>query len=235
MTMTPDIRLCVSVLVLLAIPSASLAQVWTASPQVIEGPSDGFIRGVVFEDINGDGIHQSGEPGLEGVLVSNGLEVTQTGRAGAYNLPVRADMDLFVVQPSGYRVPVNDSQIPQFFYTHKPGGTPEPLRYGGLPDTGPAPERVNFPLQRVEGDEAFTCAIVGDSQTYSNFEISQFRNSAIADLAASDLSGNDCMSAALTGGRWQAGPQIAARSSDCWPISAFRTATASYHYSPRYG
>ncbi|KPP81152.1 MAG: hypothetical protein HLUCCA04_09180 [Oceanicaulis sp. HLUCCA04] len=191
--MAPDLRICIGVLALLAMPSASLAQNWMAGPEVVRGLSGSSISGVVFEDLNGDGIHQTGEPGVEGVLVSNGLEVTQTGRSGAYELPARADMDLFVVQPSGWRVPVNDSNIPQFSYTHKPGGSAQALRYGGLPDTGPAPERVNFPLRRAQDDDAFSCAVIGDSQTYSGFEISQFRDSAIADLVARDLTGNDCM------------------------------------------
>ncbi|MGY6531960.1 calcineurin-like phosphoesterase C-terminal domain-containing protein [Glycocaulis sp.] len=185
--------LALAFLALVALPASALVEPWIASPQVIEGPSDGYIRGVVFEDLNGDGIHQRGEPGVERVLVSNGLDVVMTDREGAYMLPVREDMDLFVIQPSGWRVPVNDSQIPQFSYTHKPGGTPEALRFGGLPDTGPAPAEVNFPLQRADEGGNFTCAMIGDSQTYSNHEISQFRDSAIADLVAADLSGNDCM------------------------------------------
>lgn len=187
-------RFGLAVLALLALPSAGLAQSpWIATPQVIEGPSDGLIRGVVFEDLNGDGVRQPDEPGLQRVLVSNGHDVVMTGRTGAYAIRAREDMDLFVIQPRGFRVPVNERQIPQFFYTHKPGGTPEALRYGGLPDTGPAPRAVNFPLRRVEDDDRFTCAVIGDSQTYSNDEISQFRDSAIADLVARGMSGNDCM------------------------------------------
>ncbi|AZU05293.1 metallophosphoesterase [Glycocaulis alkaliphilus] len=187
-------RFGLALFALAALPATALADApWIASPEVIEGASDGFVRGVVFEDLNGDGVYQRTEPGVQHVLVSNGRDVTVTNRVGAYTLPVREDMDLFVIQPSGFRVPVNERQVPQFSHTHKPGGTPEALRYGGLPDTGAAPRAVNFPLRRVEGDDAFTCAIIGDSQTYSNFEISQLRDSAIADLVASGLSGNDCM------------------------------------------
>lgn len=187
-------RFGLALLALVILPAAAVAQSpWIASPQVIEGASDGFVRGVVFEDLNGDGIYQRDEPGVQRVLVSNGRDVTMTNRVGAYMLPVREDMDLFVIQPSGWRVPVNERQIPQFSYTHKPGGTPEALRFGGLSDTGPAPQAVNFPLRRVEGDDSFTCAVIGDSQTYSNYEISQFRDSAIADLVARDMGGNDCM------------------------------------------
>ena len=41
-------------------------------------------RGHVFEDTNGNGVRDAGEPGLAGVPVSNGCEVTLTDDGGAY-------------------------------------------------------------------------------------------------------------------------------------------------------
>jgi len=163
--------------------------------EVIRSPADdGMIRGSVFADRNENGRHDAGEPGIDGVLVSNGREVVVTDNNGRYALPLRGDMDLTVVQPSGWRVPVDERQIPQFFYTHKPGGTPESLRFGGLPDTGPAPSGVNFPLyRRAESADTFRCAILGDTQTYSNHEVSQFRDSAMTDLVNQTWQKNDCM------------------------------------------
>ncbi|MFZ7095727.1 metallophosphoesterase N-terminal domain-containing protein [Luteimonas dalianensis] len=168
---------------------------WIASPEVIAGQRDSReIRGVVFEDLDGDGRHQSGEPGVAGVLVSNGLDVVRSDEQGGYALPVRADMDLFVIQPAGWMVPVDVRNVPQFSYTHKPGGSPVALRFGGLADTGPAPEQVNFPLRRLAGaSPQFSCTAIGDSQVYSNHEITQFRDSAIADLLARDHGPADCM------------------------------------------
>ena len=85
-------RLALSVMILLACPAALSAQPWIAFPDVIEGPSDGFVRGVVFEDLNGDGTYQRDEPGVQRVLVSNGRDVTMTNRVGAYMLPVREEI-----------------------------------------------------------------------------------------------------------------------------------------------
>ncbi len=174
--------------------TTATAQHWPGSVEVIRGNPGNSFTGYVFEDTNADSSRQSNEPGIPGVLVSNGLDVVRTDSNGRYEIPVRADMDLSIVQPAGWQVPVDHRMVPQFGYIHKPGGSPVPLRFGGLPDTGQAPEQVNFPLRRspVIGDD-FTCVAVGDSQTYSNGEISQFRDSAIADMVQMNLGGNDCL------------------------------------------
>jgi hypothetical protein len=188
-------RLIPLTLAALGLSITAHAQPWTGQVEVIRSASSGeTIQGLVFNDLNGDSSHQPGEPGIANVLVSNGLDVVRTDANGRYEIGVRADMDLTVVQPAGWQVPVDLRMVPQFAYTHKPGGTPEPLRFGGLPDTGPAPSQVNFPLRaRSNPDNDFTCAAIGDSQTYSNSELSQFRDSAIADLVRMDLGSNDCL------------------------------------------
>jgi 3',5'-cyclic AMP phosphodiesterase CpdA len=166
-----------------------------AAPQVIRGeqPSD-QARGLVFHDVNGDGLYQAEEPGVAGVLVSNGLDVVRSDEQGGYTLPWRSDMDLFVVQPATWRVAQDHMGLPQFHYSHRPEGTLSRLRYGGLTATGPAPQAVNFPLYpRASEAASFRCAIIGDSQTYSHDEIGFFRDSTVADLLQQGLSSNDCL------------------------------------------
>ena len=171
------------------------ADPYIGAPEVIRsGEGAETISGVVFHDLNRNSRRDRGEPVVDGVLVSNGLDVTRTGANGAYGLPVRDDMDLFVIQPSGWRVPTDRNFVPQFSYTHKPGGTGYEMRYGGLPDTGPAPAAVNFPLiQDGAADPDFTCAVIGDSQTYSNQEISYLRDGVITDVANAGLASDDCL------------------------------------------
>jgi hypothetical protein len=178
-----------------ALSGAAQADRYQAAPEIINPGAGGeTIRGVVFEDANRDGVRSRGEAGVPGVLVSNGRDWTRTGADGAYEIAVRADMDLTIVQPAGWRVPTDHRLVPQFFYIHKPGGTGYELRYGGLPDTGPAPEAVNFPLIRDgAAGEAFTCAIIGDSQVYSNEQISWFRDSVGHDLSQAGLTQSDCV------------------------------------------
>lgn len=190
--MKPETRL-LALLLTMAMPAA-LAQAWIAEPEVVRGRGGDAISGVVFEDADGDGRRQRGEAGIAGVLVSNGLDVVRTDAQGGYRLPVRSDMDLFVIQPSGWRVPVDARNVPRFSYTHKPGGSPGTLRYGGLAATGPAPAAVNFPLRRAaDRGGRFSCAMIGDSQPYNNVEVGQFRDSAIADLLETGLQDGDCL------------------------------------------
>lgn len=170
------------------------AQEYVAEPEVIRSGGGGdTITGVVFEDRKRTGTYDKGDPGVEGVLVSNGRDWARTGPDGRYNLPVRDDMDLTIVQPSGWRVPTDERFVPQFFYVHKPG-TGYDLRFGGLPDTGPAPARVNFPLIRDgAADEDFSCAVMGDPQAYSNEQIGFLRDGVVSDIVEADLGSGDCL------------------------------------------
>ncbi len=157
---------------------------WVAAPEVIrQGGTPGEISGVVFHDQNGDGHYQAGEPGIAGVLVTNGLAVVATDAVGRYTLPVRDDMNLSVVQPSRWAVPTDAHRVPQFSYAHKPLGSATKLRYGGLPPTGEAPATINFPLQpAAEPTGTFLAAIIGDTQAYSHREVSYLRDSTLRDL-----------------------------------------------------
>lgn len=157
------------------------------------GGSAETLSGSVFHDLNGDGQRQSDEPGIQGVLVSNGLDVVRTADGGSWRLPVRDDMDVTVIQPAGWQVPVDDRQVPQFAFSYKRGGTPEPLRYGGLPDPGPLPDGIDFALLPAPAGNGFRCAVIGDSQTYFNQQVDYFRASTVTDLLDEDLSPGDCM------------------------------------------
>lgn len=166
-----------------------------AGPVIAEqSPAGNKVGGVVFEDLDGDGRRGDKEPGVSGVLVSNGREVVATGDKGGYSLPVREDMNLSLVQPAGWRLPTDGRNVPQFAHIHKPGGSPEGLRFGGLPDTGPLPAQIDFPLTRRTGENRdFRCAIIGDSQTYAGDEVGYFRDSVVTDLHTMDLDENDCI------------------------------------------
>ncbi len=67
-----------------------------------------MAQGYVFEDQNGNGQRDAGEPGLSGVGVSNGREVVLTDQEGRYLLPVECSgSTLFVIKPSGYQSPLS--------------------------------------------------------------------------------------------------------------------------------
>ena len=155
-------------------------------------PPEG-ATGTVFHDLSRDGVRQDDEPGVAGVIVSNGRDVTTTDEEGRYTLPAFDNMTVMVHEPAAWDVPVNDHGVPQFFYAHKPEGTPEPLRYGGLEPTGPLPEAINFPMIRTGADEDFSCVMMGDAQPYSNTEVGYVRDSILDDLLKRDLAQAECV------------------------------------------
>ncbi|SDU73543.1 calcineurin-like phosphoesterase C-terminal domain-containing protein [Jiangella alkaliphila] len=153
-----------------------------------DGPADPTVlNGTVFNDRDRDSHHDRNERGLRGVEVSNGRDVVTTDSRGRYQLPVHDNMTVFVTQPAGYQVPVDDSNVAQFHYNHLPAGSPE-LRYGGIEPTGPIPDAVNFPLveSRLTDDSDLNCIIAGDLQTYNITEVEYARKGAIRDLSRRD-------------------------------------------------
>ncbi|MDO2933666.1 calcineurin-like phosphoesterase family protein [Paeniglutamicibacter sulfureus] len=144
-----------------------------------------MLKGVVFDDKNKNSRHDGNEPGLNGVSVSNGREIATTDSNGRYELPAFDNMTVFVTQPRGYQVPVDEDNIAQFFYNHLPEGSPA-LKFGGIAPTGALPDAVNFPLAQstlTQSPEQH-CAIGADIQTYNQKEVEYARNGVFADLAA---------------------------------------------------
>jgi hypothetical protein len=181
--------------VMLFFSTIASAQPWIGSPVVVgKGKGTDSISGFVFHDANKNGMMDEREDGVAGVLVSNGLDWVRTDANGKYSIAVRRDMNLTIVQPSGWRVPTNEQMVPQFFYIHKEGGTGYPMRFGGLPATGIAPERIDFPIIR-EGAATFqfSCAVLGDPQTYTNEQLGWLRDGVITDILESDYQQSDCM------------------------------------------
>lgn len=156
---------------------------------VVEGPDENqeILDGTVFVDKNKDSVQDRNEQGLAGVTVSNGRDVTTTDSHGRYEIPAYDNMTVFVTQPRGYQVPVDQDNVAQFFYHHLPEGSPE-LKYGGIAPTGPLPDEVNFPLAKstlTQSPEQH-CVIGADVQTYNEKEVGYAHAGAFADLAERD-------------------------------------------------
>jgi len=167
--------------------SVSTSLVQQAGLANAEAPAyNDTATGIVFDDTNDNNERDTGEPGVPDVSVSNGREVVRTDAQGRWSLGVTDETILFITKPVGYMVPVNDVQLPQFYYVHYPNGTPIPLRYGGIEPTGPLPESVDFPLvQRTESDR-FDALVFADPQTRNVGELEDFRQDVVAELRGSD-------------------------------------------------
>jgi Predicted phosphohydrolases len=139
------------------------------------------VSGYVYVDANGNGKRDRREQGIAGVSVSNGTAVTVTDNKGRYQLPVGEDNIIFVIKPSGYAVPLNENNQPQFYYIHKPNGSPS-LKYGGVQPTGRLPKSLDFPLIEHEEPKDFTALIFGDPQAYTEQEIAYFAKGVVAEV-----------------------------------------------------
>jgi hypothetical protein len=128
-------------------------------------------RGVVFDDRNGNGARDAGEPGIAGVRVSNGEDVVQTDADGRYELDVTDETVVFITKPRGWATPFSEDMLPRFYYVHQPQGSPPGLRYRGVEPTGPLPDSIDFPLTRRDEPSVFEALLFSDPQPQTEAEL----------------------------------------------------------------
>ena len=143
-------------------------------------------RGTVFRDDNGNGVRDSGEPGIAEVRVSNGREVTHTDADGDYRIEVSDETIVFLTKPVGYMTPVNADMLPRFHYIHQPQGSPPGMRYPGIAPTGPLPERIDFPLIAIDEPATFDAILFADPQPQTEAELDFIRDDVVSELLGSD-------------------------------------------------
>ncbi|PRD47951.1 calcineurin-like phosphoesterase C-terminal domain-containing protein [Sphingobacterium haloxyli] len=142
-----------------------------------------MIRGLVYEDVNQNGKKERREKGLPQVAVSNGVDVVLTDQSGAYQLPVRDNSIFFVVKPNGYQFPLDENNMPEFYYIHKPQGSPD-LKYKGSEPTGKLPKSLDFALLKDETEkEQFSALVFGDPQAYNMDEIAYFDEGIVQEIS----------------------------------------------------
>ena len=146
----------------------------------------GTATGMVYHDLNRNSIHDENEPGLEGISVSNGREIVKTNAVGQWQLPHDDDTIFFVIKPSGWMTPVNKHQLPQFFYIHKPAGSPKTFRYKGVDPTGPLPRSINFALHKTDEPTEFKAIFFGDPQPSNIEQVDYIKHDIIEELVGTD-------------------------------------------------
>lgn len=148
-----------------------------------------MARGVVFDDANRNLKRDAGEAGVPGVLVSNGREVVRTDTDGRYTLPIAGESIVFVTKPAGWAVPVDERQLPRFYYLHYPAGSRPglDLEYPGIEPTGPLPASIDFPLHRHEEPNRFRMLALTDPQPSSDRELDYVRDDLVPELAGLEV------------------------------------------------
>ena len=141
-----------------------------------------IARGVVFDDQDGDGVRDVGEPGLAGVGVSNGRDVVLTDDEGRWRLIVDDADTIFVIKPRDRQTVVDGNGIARGYYVHRRRGSP-PLRFGGVEPTGRLPESIDFPLYRHPEPDRFTALIFGDPQVTTPWEVEMLARDVLDQVA----------------------------------------------------
>ena len=157
---------------------------WAGLMYVLLSPGAGAetAKGRVFNDLNGNGTFDAGEPGIAGVRVSDGINVTQSDAQGAYSLEIGDEAVIFVTKPRGYGVPVDKDQLPRFYYIHQPNGSPSGLRYPGIEPTGPLPDQINFPMIQRDEPTSFEAVLNADPQPQTEIELDFIRDDVVTEL-----------------------------------------------------
>ncbi len=152
-------------------------------------------KGFVFHDANQNRLKEDAEKGIPEVAVSNGVDIVLTDENGAYEIPVSDDAVIFVIKPRDWMTPVNEDNLPQFYYLHKPNGYPENFVYKGVEPTGDLPDEINFPLYPEKSAQSYKMVVFGDPQPY-NIEMIDF----LSDDIISELIGKHELEFGLTMG-----------------------------------
>lgn len=141
-------------------------------------PAQNTIKGVVYEDTNGNGRKDRKEVGIANVAVSNGYDVVLTDTNGKYNIEIDNDNIIFVIKPTGYKILSDEFNLPKSHYIHKPEGSPK-LIYEGVLPTGILAESLEFSLIKSNEPDDFSAFVFGDTQVYFDEEVDYLKRGII--------------------------------------------------------
>ena len=160
----------------------SVALLLLAAPVIAEPvPCDG---GLVWEDINGNGVQDRGERPLAGIKVSDGVELVLSDAAGRYRLPMVDGRTVFVIKPAGYALPERRDGLPDSWNNVRTKVGPA-LKYGGIPA---APHGCRdfslLPKPAAAGSATpLEVLVFSDTQTKSRADIDYYKRDIVEPLA----------------------------------------------------
>lgn len=139
-------------------------------------------EGVVFHDLDSDGLRGRDEPALPGIAVSDGQAIVRTNVHGEYSLPVAEARTTFVIKPAGWEVPRQTDGLPGF-WRHLQRSPGPALKYGGI---APAASGCrNFALVRdPRGPGHLRTLVFGDPQPRTATEAGYYERGIVEAVIA---------------------------------------------------
>ncbi|WP_437920328.1 calcineurin-like phosphoesterase C-terminal domain-containing protein [Sphingobacterium sp. LRF_L2] len=129
------------------------------------------VSGQVFQDKNQNGILDGSEKGLNGILVSNGVDVIKTDKKGKFLMEVKKGQSIFPILPSEYTFINSSSKVgnANFRYLNP---------HHALADT----VTIQIPLQRITKVNTFSIGAIGDIQVENSEELNYAAKSIFSEL-----------------------------------------------------
>ncbi|MDF2115412.1 calcineurin-like phosphoesterase family protein [Roseiarcaceae bacterium H3SJ34-1] len=111
-----------------------------------------------------------GARGIEGVLVSNGVDVVASDSEGFYRLPLRADATLFAIKPAHYRFTCDPvTNLPLHYRPYREGEARRPMVH-------------DFILQPSDEPDQFEVVLFADPQPETHRHIDHIRDGFVRAL-----------------------------------------------------
>ncbi len=144
---------------------------------------------LVFEDRDGDGLRDPGEPPLAGIRVSDGREIAVTGVDGRIRLPAGGDArTVFAIKPAGFAFARRGDGLPDFWRNLRPQPGPA-LKYGGMPASRGCADIALRRERRPARADGLRVLVFADPQPKSQVDVDYYERdiveTAIADAAGS--------------------------------------------------
>lgn len=168
--MRPSVTACVLSLALIA-PASALA---------LPPPCN---SGIVYEDRNGNGNRDEGEPGLPDIRVSDGVELVASDAHGHYHLPAIDGRTSFVIKPPGYRVGRRDNGLPDFSFNVQREPGPK-LKYGGIPASFPGCRDYALIPDAAPARAELDVLVFADPQPKTATDVDYYRRDIVEPLLA---------------------------------------------------
>lgn len=127
------------------------------------------VEGAVFNDANGNGVHDAGEKPLSGIKVSDGEHIVVTGNDGRYQLPASAQPNIFVIKPAGYGAAVRSDGLPDIWRPSAGEGSAAQCRPFAL-------------VPQPDAPSTFQTLVMADSQASNALDVGYFERDIIAPL-----------------------------------------------------